>query len=512
TTVDFGSTPATSVSCSSTTSCSGTTPAGPSGGGSVNVTVTTSDGTSNAVTYTYYAVYISSITPSNPGILTQVTVTGSGFGSSQGSGYVSFNDTTNSISWGVPGDGAYFEVISWSSTSVVFQVPSDSGWWNGQYWDPSPGDSINITITNSSNITSNTVPITIGSPTTYSYSSYGSTEYIGPDSNYAASGTISSGSSVSIICQGTGLAVSDTSSPSGTSDIWDFLNTGYWVSDTTLSTPGSNQFSSGIPQCTGFTMNPYAQNSAGFDINQFSTSAPTCSTSTLPTTPYAPNLVQVDGGPESYYNGCLVTEANYDTGSTGPDTPPLELIMFPGAGQDASGPPICGGNQWCNHGYNVAANTYNYVVSQLSGGTPKTWLLDVECGGGSGWYGCSDSSGSTGYADNIESLTGALYFFIYNSMYVGIYSSPGEWSNITGNWSTVTTTSGLFVVGNWLAEYGPNASPYPTSCNGSSANTYLSNTAGAQPFSGGPLWMWQYASTVPSGSSTFDGDLSCYQS
>ncbi|MCL6104086.1 MAG: S53 family peptidase, partial [Actinobacteria bacterium] len=50
TTVSFGSNAATSVTCSSTTSCSATSP---SGTGTVSVTVTTSGGTSNALSYTY---------------------------------------------------------------------------------------------------------------------------------------------------------------------------------------------------------------------------------------------------------------------------------------------------------------------------------------------------------------------------------------------------------------------------------------------------------------------------
>jgi predicted alpha-1,2-mannosidase len=56
----------------------------------------------------------------------QVTVTGSGFGASQGSGYVSFGD--NGTSWGAPGgSGPSVTVDSWSDTSVTFTVPAASG-------------------------------------------------------------------------------------------------------------------------------------------------------------------------------------------------------------------------------------------------------------------------------------------------------------------------------------------------------------------------------------------------
>ncbi|MCL4449640.1 MAG: IPT/TIG domain-containing protein [Actinobacteria bacterium] len=94
TTIDFGSTPATSVSCSTTTSCSGTTPSGPPGGGNVGVTATTSGGTSGAATYTYIAPTLTSISPTfGPDVGgTTVTLTGTGFDTSGGT-TVSFGST-----------------------------------------------------------------------------------------------------------------------------------------------------------------------------------------------------------------------------------------------------------------------------------------------------------------------------------------------------------------------------------------------------------------------------------
>jgi predicted alpha-1,2-mannosidase len=57
----------------------------------------------------------------------QVTINGSGFGSSQGSGYVDFSD--NGTSWGVPGDAGTVTVDSWSDTAITFTVPT--GVWAG---------------------------------------------------------------------------------------------------------------------------------------------------------------------------------------------------------------------------------------------------------------------------------------------------------------------------------------------------------------------------------------------
>jgi uncharacterized protein YraI len=509
--VYFGSVRASGVSCGSSSQCTATAPPGT---GVVQVTVVTPGGTSNGQPFTYYGTFISALSPTSPGVMGVLTISGSGFGTSQGAGYVRLYDANTKVSWGAPGNEAYFEVLSWSDTQIKVQVPSDSGWWAGAHWEPNAGDSVQVTVTTDAGNSSNTVTFTVGQPTTYSYTvtnSAGANVRSGPATFYSIVKTLASGATVRIVCQGTGEAVADSGSPSGTSDIWDLLDDGNWVSDTLVSTPSVNEFSPGIPQCTGYVKNPYADNSAGFDINQYSTTpASGCSTSTLPIRPYAPNIVQADGGPDSYYNGCMGVEANWDTGYQGNGYPPLEVVFFPGAGHDSTGPPQCGGNQECNHGYNVAQATYNHVKSVLGGLTPKIWLLDVECGGGSGWYPC-ESTGASSYTDNIQAITGTLYFFMYHSLYVGIYSSPYEWSTITNGWSTVTANSPFFVVGDWLAAYGPNAAPFPTACNGPSANSYLGNSSGAQPFSGGPLWMWQYSSNVPSGSSTFDGDLSCYQ-
>jgi hypothetical protein len=67
----------------------------------------------------------------------QVTINGSGFGSSQGNGYVAFSD--NGTNWGAPGNTASFTVDSWSDTAITFTVPTPSG-TSGQYqvWPGTP--------------------------------------------------------------------------------------------------------------------------------------------------------------------------------------------------------------------------------------------------------------------------------------------------------------------------------------------------------------------------------------
>jgi predicted alpha-1,2-mannosidase len=67
----------------------------------------------------------------------QVTINGSGFGSSQGNGYVSFSD--NGTTWGASGSTPALTVDSWSDTAITFTVPSPGG-TNNQYqvWAGTP--------------------------------------------------------------------------------------------------------------------------------------------------------------------------------------------------------------------------------------------------------------------------------------------------------------------------------------------------------------------------------------
>ena len=67
----------------------------------------------------------------------QVTINGSGFGASQGSGYVAFSD--NGVNWGSPSNTATFTVDSWSDTAITFTVPTPSGPNNEfQVWAGTP--------------------------------------------------------------------------------------------------------------------------------------------------------------------------------------------------------------------------------------------------------------------------------------------------------------------------------------------------------------------------------------
>jgi alpha-glucosidase (family GH31 glycosyl hydrolase) len=90
----------------------------------------------------------------------QVTVTGSGFGSTQGSGYLTFSD--GGTNWGAPPDLASFTVDSWSDSAITVTVPTPSG-TNGQ-WAVTPGTTADITVTTAAG-SSNTSGVAIAAAT-----------------------------------------------------------------------------------------------------------------------------------------------------------------------------------------------------------------------------------------------------------------------------------------------------------------------------------------------------------
>ncbi len=90
-----------------------------------------------------------------------MTITGSGFGTSQGSGYVQLVD--NGVSWGAPGNAATFAPLTWSDGSITFTVPTPSG--NGGVWAVTPGSTATVTVTNSSGVVTGPLNLTIAGAT-----------------------------------------------------------------------------------------------------------------------------------------------------------------------------------------------------------------------------------------------------------------------------------------------------------------------------------------------------------
>jgi hypothetical protein len=103
---------------------------------------------------------ITSVTPASGAAGTVETITGSGFGSSQGSNYLTLAD--QGTSWGAPYDAASLQISSWSDTKIVFTLPAPSG-TNG-IWHLVPGTTATVTVTTPAG-TSGTGNISItGSP------------------------------------------------------------------------------------------------------------------------------------------------------------------------------------------------------------------------------------------------------------------------------------------------------------------------------------------------------------
>jgi predicted alpha-1,2-mannosidase len=100
---------------------------------------------------------ISSVTPNDVHAGDTVTIHGSGFGATQGNGYVHFAD--NNTDWGMPGNLASFTVNSWSDTAITFTVPTPSG-PNG-VWHVAPGSTAMVTVVDDAGDVSNTAPLEI---------------------------------------------------------------------------------------------------------------------------------------------------------------------------------------------------------------------------------------------------------------------------------------------------------------------------------------------------------------
>jgi Glycosyl hydrolases family 31/Domain of unknown function (DUF5110)/NPCBM-associated, NEW3 domain of alpha-galactosidase/Carbohydrate binding module (family 6)/IPT/TIG domain len=95
---------------------------------------------------------ITSVAPSSTTAGSSVTLTGTNFGATQGSSYLTLAQP--GISWGAPSDGATLTITSWSDTAITFQLPPDS-----PPYPLTPG-SATVTVT-AGGQTSNTETITV---------------------------------------------------------------------------------------------------------------------------------------------------------------------------------------------------------------------------------------------------------------------------------------------------------------------------------------------------------------
>ncbi len=97
---------------------------------------------------------IESVSPTMAEAGDVVTISGSGFGATQGKGYVHFAD--NGTNWGMPGNTATFHIDSWSDTQITFTVPTPDG-----SFQVAPGTMAMVTVVNDAGQTSDTAALEI---------------------------------------------------------------------------------------------------------------------------------------------------------------------------------------------------------------------------------------------------------------------------------------------------------------------------------------------------------------
>ncbi len=156
-----------------------------------------------------------SVSPATAAAGQQVTITGSGFGATQGSGYVAFSD--NGTNWGSPGNLATFQIDSWSDTAITFTVPTPSG-TDGE-WAVWPGTDASVTVVNGSGDMSDSPVLEItptGNPADY-YDNTG----ISPDDDQTCANYDGDGYSYSATAlAGAGLTPGATVTADGLSFTW----------------------------------------------------------------------------------------------------------------------------------------------------------------------------------------------------------------------------------------------------------------------------------------------------
>src|SRR5271166_2940023 len=187
-TVKFNGTTATTIGSWSATSIVATVPTGATTG---NVVVTVGSNASNGVSFTVVAApSITSLSPTTGAVGASVTITGTNFGSTQGTSTVKFNGT------------AVTTIGSWSATSIVATVPT--GATTGNVVVNASGvnsNGVSFTVVAAPSITSLS-PTTgaVGASVTITGTNFGSTQGTGTVSfNGTAVTTIGSWSATSIV-------------------------------------------------------------------------------------------------------------------------------------------------------------------------------------------------------------------------------------------------------------------------------------------------------------------------
>ena len=229
----------------------------------------------------------------------------------------------------------------------------------------------------------------------------------------------------------------------------------------------------------------YKRGTQGVDLSQYQ-----CGD--IPGSPMGVAVVQVTGGAiDNPPNSCYVQEAKWAGANMAayiyldglPSPAPVESLVGP-AGHCVVTNIACAS---FNYGYNYAR--YWVAYSEKLGIAPDTWWLDVER--------------YSGWQDTISTqlvIRGAINGLRAMGVTPGVYSTAGQWQEITGN---------MAVPGVW--EWAPGAGA--VSGPGYTAANFCA-APGSYSFGGGKLKMVQYGYEGPfpgtySGPTPYDLDLAC---
>ncbi|HLI72745.1 MAG TPA: hypothetical protein VKU86_02615 [Acidimicrobiales bacterium] len=221
----------------------------------------------------------------------------------------------------------------------------------------------------------------------------------------------------------------------------------------------------------------YPSGSYGYDVSVFQENPPSCNMA-LPSG-HTIGIVQSTGDGGGAPNPCLSQEAHWAGAGLN-----LYVYMVGWSGGSPPGEPGCGGTYatQCDFGYESTLQSFQYA--QRTGVNPLvTWWLDIE----------PDPSWSSDTQANAATVQGGINALRDQGVNnVGVYTSPGTWNGIVGNYQPAVPT--------WIA-WWTNDGP------GNCANIRSYASAHNDRLPTGPVWVTQY--TDQANGQSLDGDYAC---
>ena len=192
---------------------------------------------------------------------------------------------------------------------------------------------------------------------------------------------------------------------------------------------------------------------------------PNCKT--LSQTIYSSGIIGVTGGLDFHANPCLAQEV--------PLIIKVSLYLnsgYPGPkyrSNQQNSPHICSKENDVCHAYNYGYNAALYAIkyADIKNAHARLWWIDVE----------NDNSWTNSSIVNRAEISGSLDA-IKNNIFlakVGVYSYPGQWNLLTGNWRNLLPA--------WVAT-------------GQYSQSVALKACKSRSFTSGPLWLSQYTDKI----------------